>query len=147
MIEALDEVIHLIVQANRVLRDAGEQLAAVAGLTHSQRMVLQTMDGSRTMADIARILGLARQGVRRTADELVSEGLASYQPNPRHKRANLLELTPKGAAALQDIRNAQQKWIEHVALVTPQVEWIALKEPLEHLIAAVISGAPNQTDE
>jgi hypothetical protein len=37
---------------------------------------------------------LARQGVQRLADVLVRDGLAVYEPNPAHRRAKLLRLTP-----------------------------------------------------
>jgi DNA-binding MarR family transcriptional regulator len=38
--------------------------------------------GHLTVPSIARRLGITRQSVQRVADELVAEGLASFQPNP-----------------------------------------------------------------
>lgn len=63
-----------------------------------------------TVVQIASAWGLARQSVQRVADILVEEGFAEYRQNPRHRRSQLLTLTPKGRAALQKIQVAQQSW-------------------------------------
>jgi DNA-binding MarR family transcriptional regulator len=55
---------------------------------------------------IARRLGLTRQSVQRTADALVDEGLAAYEPNPDHQRSPLLILTDHGREVLRGINGA-----------------------------------------
>ncbi|MFC7330115.1 MarR family winged helix-turn-helix transcriptional regulator [Marinactinospora rubrisoli] len=47
-----------------------------------------------------------RQSVQRVADLLVEDGLARYRPDPAHQRAELLELTPTGRAALHRMEAA-----------------------------------------
>ncbi len=66
--------------------------------------------GRHTVADVARILGLARQSVQRVADLLESEGLIAYADHPRHRRAKLLVLTAAGQEVLAMIQAAQAKW-------------------------------------
>jgi DNA-binding MarR family transcriptional regulator len=56
-----------------------------------------------TVAGIARAMGMTRQGVQRTADLLVDQGLAEYLPNPAHRRAKLLRPTEDGYAAVRRI--------------------------------------------
>ena len=82
----------------------GEALARPSGLTGASWQVLAAV--LRTplpVADVAREIGVTRQSVQRVADLLVAQGLADYQPNPRHRRAKLLTTTsakPSAAATI-----------------------------------------------
>jgi len=82
----------------------GEVLARPSGLTGASWQVLAAV--LRTplpVADVAREIGVTRQSVQRVADLLVAQGLADYQPNPRHRRAKLLTATPAGRDAIYRI--------------------------------------------
>jgi len=48
-------------------------------------------------------MGITRQAVQRTANVLVSRGLAAYGDNPAHRRAKLVAITPEGRAAIAAI--------------------------------------------
>jgi DNA-binding MarR family transcriptional regulator len=63
-----------------------------------------------SVADAARTLGLARQGVQRIADLLEAEGLIAYRDNPAHQRAKLMTLTARGNAVLDEITARQAVW-------------------------------------
>src|SRR5262249_14455893 len=90
---------------------AGEALAKPAGQTLARWLVLEAVqDAPATVAQVARTLHLARQGVQRLADLLVRDGLAVYQDNPAHRRAKLPQLTPRGRATLRTILTAQATW-------------------------------------
>jgi DNA-binding MarR family transcriptional regulator len=52
------------------------------------------------VSGIAVQLGHTRQSVQRIADLLVEDQLALYRPNPAHRRAKILEITPGGLTAL-----------------------------------------------
>jgi len=97
------------------LTTAGDALAKPAGQSSARWQVLAAAR-HRTMsvAEIARTLGLARQGVQRLADVLEAEGLIAYCDNPRHQRARLVALTEKGAARLAKIEIAQAKWADAI---------------------------------
>jgi DNA-binding MarR family transcriptional regulator len=69
-------------------------------------------NGPASVAEVARVYGLARQSVQRTADTLVRDGLAVYEENPRHRRAKLLRLTPAGNSALDAMQVAQRAWAD-----------------------------------
>jgi DNA-binding MarR family transcriptional regulator len=58
---------------------------------------------------IARRLGVTRQSVQRTADAIVADGLATFEPNPDHKRSPLVSLTPRGLEALERINETGTK--------------------------------------
>jgi DNA-binding MarR family transcriptional regulator len=54
----------------------------------------------KTVPQIARRLGVTRQGVQRIADLLVGEGVATYEANPDHRSSPHLVLTERGRTAL-----------------------------------------------
>jgi DNA-binding MarR family transcriptional regulator len=82
----------------------GEELARPSGMTGASWQVLAAVLRSPLpVADVAREIGVTRQSVQRIADLLVVQGLADYQPNPRHRRAKLLTATPAGRGAIRRI--------------------------------------------
>ena len=91
----------------------GDALAKPSGQTSARWQVLAAAShANMSVADIGRILGLARQGVQRIADLLETEGLVRYEENPAHQRAKLLTLTPEGEATLHDIQLRQTVWAD-----------------------------------
>lgn len=48
-------------------------------------------------------LGTSRQAVQRIANELVDEGLAVFDENPRHRRSPFLRLSDEGRGVLETI--------------------------------------------
>ena len=94
----------------------GEGLARPAGLTASLWQVLATvLPRPRSVAEVAREIGVTRQGVQRLADVLVDRGLAEYQPNPAHRRAQLLAPTTAGREALRRIGPAHAGFADRLA--------------------------------
>jgi DNA-binding MarR family transcriptional regulator len=90
-----------------VFRRRGEEIAGLAGRTQAEWQMLSAIsDGARTVPQVARRLGLARQSVQRTADHLDSKSLVRFVSNPDHKRSTLVELTAAGRAALDKINAA-----------------------------------------
>ncbi len=95
------------------LNAAGDALAKPSGQTSARWQVLAAAShATMSVADIGRVLGLARQGVQRIADILETEGLVRYEENPAHQRAKLLMLTQAGEAALHDIQIRQAAWAD-----------------------------------
>src|ERR671925_1112102 len=111
--EAVSELIVLVFRLNGTLTAAGDALAEPAGQTSARWRVLAAVEhGPMTVAQIARAWSLARQSVQRVADLLAEDGLVSYEPNPKHRRANLVQLTASGRAALRTIQTAQRTWAD-----------------------------------
>jgi DNA-binding MarR family transcriptional regulator len=82
-----------------------------AGQTSARWQVLGAIDPEpRTVSQIARVMGLTRQSVQRTADRLQAEGLVSYVDNPAHRRAKLVALTTRGRSVLDGITQRQVVW-------------------------------------
>jgi DNA-binding MarR family transcriptional regulator len=133
-VSAADAALHTLFEANRLLREAGEKLASTAGQTHARRMVLQAAGEGTTVPDIARTLGLQRQGVQRIADELVAEGLGCYVDNPRHRVSKLFVVTDSGAAALSGIHRAHASWLDGIESEASGMDWRALGAALDELV-------------
>jgi DNA-binding MarR family transcriptional regulator len=105
---------HLVLEVFRLngrLLAAGDRMTRPAGQTSARWQVLGAIDpGPRTVSQIARVMGLTRQSVQRTADRLQSEGIVSYVDNPAHRRAKLVALTARGRSVLAGITRRQVVW-------------------------------------
>ena len=111
--DAFTTLLGQIIVLTRHFTSCGEALARPAGQTLARWLVLGTIqDAPATVAQVARSLHLARQGVQRLADVLVRDGLAVYQDNPAHRRAKLVRLTPQGRSTLRAIQAAQAAWAD-----------------------------------
>ena len=60
-------------------------------------------------------MGMTRQGVQRTVNELANAGLVSFADNPHHLRARLVLLTPAGQEAYAAAAARQAPWAEALA--------------------------------
>lgn len=111
--DAFSELVVLVFRLNGLLAAAGDALAEPAGQSTARWRVLAAIEHAPlTVSQIARLWGLARQSVQRVADVLAQEGLAAYEENPAHRRAQLLRLAPRGRSALRTIQAAQRVWAD-----------------------------------
>jgi DNA-binding MarR family transcriptional regulator len=137
----------LIIRLNGLLTAAGDRIAKPAGQTSARWQVLAAIeDGPATVADIARVLGLARQSVQRVADVLADDGLVVYEDNPRHRRAKLLRLTPPGRQALVEIQTAQREWADAIATNLPVAEVRRANALLERVLALLSAPVREKPD-
>jgi DNA-binding MarR family transcriptional regulator len=96
-------------------RRSGTRIAKRVGQTQARWQLLSVIsDGSRPVAQIARRLGLVRQSVQRTANQLVRLRLARYVENPDHRRSPLVRITDQGKRTLALITREAEK--SHVNL-------------------------------
>ena len=104
-----------VFRVNGLLLDAGDQLAYPAGLSSARWQVLGVVEhGPISVAHVARSMGLARQSVQQTADGLEQDGFITYAENPYHRRSKLMQLTPKGRTALDDVEQRRVVWAEAI---------------------------------
>jgi DNA-binding MarR family transcriptional regulator len=109
--DAFSALVTRVFRLNGLLAAEGESLARPAGQTTARWQLLAMVEnGPATVAQTARMLGLARQSVQRVADVLEDAGLVRYLDNPNHRRARLVELTETGRHALTEIQAAQRPW-------------------------------------
>lgn len=111
----LTDVVLTTFRLNARLMEAAQELGAHGGLTASWWQVLGgVLDQPRSVAGVARRMGMTRQGVQRVADLLVERGLAEYRPNPDHRRAKLLACTEAGYWAIRQISLVQHPWANRI---------------------------------
>ena len=142
--DAFTALLGQVIGLTRRFTTAGEALAKPAGQTLARWLVLETVqDAPATVAQIARTLQLARQGVQRLADLLVRDGLAAYENNPAHRRAKLLRITPPGHTALRTIQTAQAAWADTLGTKIGEAELRQASILLDQVLQAVGSHPPD----
>ncbi len=108
--EALTDLILTLFRVNNATLVWGDRLVRPFGLTSARWQIMGAIayaDRPRPVAWLARDLGANRQNVQRIVNELAREGLIRFEPNPHHKRAQLVALTAAGQSAYD---NAIAAW-------------------------------------
>jgi DNA-binding MarR family transcriptional regulator len=112
---AFAELVIEVFRLNGQLLQAGDELAKPVGLTSSRWQVLGVVEHApASVAHVAREMGLSRQSVQRTADLLAEDGLVEYADNPHHRRAKLVQMTPRGREALDYVKRRQADWTDRI---------------------------------
>lgn len=136
-----DEVALLVAdvyEAAGALRKSGEVIAASQGQTQARWQLLSVASGiPLTVAQAARRLGVARQGVQRLANDLANESLIAFRPNLDHRSSPLLELTPAGRRVLDGITVRAAEVHRRLAAGIPADEIAAARELLRRVIDEV----------
>jgi DNA-binding MarR family transcriptional regulator len=133
----------LVFRLNGLLLAAGDRMAEPTGQTSARWQVMGVIDHEPlTVSAVARVMGLRRQSVQRTADLLVADGVAEYLDNPADRRAKLLTLTRAGRRALRKIEAAQRVWANEHGEALGLESLLETEAALERVIAHL--GAPDR---
>lgn len=140
---ALTEMVLETFRLNGLFLEAAQELAVAGELTASWWQVIGgVLDAPRSVAEIARRMGMTRQGVQRVADLLVERGLAEYRENPAHRRAKLLAPTEAGFWAVRRISLVQHPWAERVGGEVGAADLKRALEVMRRLTAALEDPSP-----
>lgn len=121
-------------RVNGLMIAAGEGITRPIGQSSARWQVLGGLGyGPRTVADLARGIGHARQSVQRVADLLTAEGLVVHRDKPGDRRTTLLELTPAGQAVLGAIYQRQLDWSGRVTSGLAEAQLEALATALQQI--------------
>ena len=115
---ALSTLILDLFSLNNRLLAAGDRLVAKLGLTSARWQVLGTIvaaERPQPVAWLARDMGANRQNVQRIVNDLEKDGLIAFEPNPHHRRAQLVVLTSKGERTFEAAMRLQAPWINELA--------------------------------
>lgn len=116
--DALTDLVIDVFRLNGALLASGDALVADLGLTSARWQVLGAIAFSPVplpVAHIARNMGLTRQAVQRSVDEMRVDGLVRLDPNPHHRRASLVRMTEQGEAAYRAASLRQESWADALA--------------------------------
>ena len=115
---SLTDLILDVFRLNGALLASGDALVGDLGLTSARWQVLGAIALSPVplpVAHLARNMGLSRQAVQRSIDEMRSDGLVRLDPNPHHKRAMLVAMTERGETAFRAAMERQEVWADVLA--------------------------------
>ncbi|MDP2581243.1 MarR family transcriptional regulator [Shimia thalassica] len=116
--EAATALVMDVFRLNGRLQLAGDRLVSDLGLTSARWQILGAIayaDRPESVAWHARAMGVHRQGVQRIVNDLLKEGIVETRPNPHHKRAHLVVLTPKGKTLYEAAIAKQIPWINELS--------------------------------
>jgi DNA-binding MarR family transcriptional regulator len=115
---ALTDLILDLFSLNNRMITSGDRLVAGLGLTSARWQVLGTIiaaDRPQPVAWLARDMGANRQNVQRIVNDLEKEALVAFQPNPHHRRAQLVVLTDKGKHTYEAAMRLQVSWVNELS--------------------------------
>lgn len=114
-----DRLTDLILEVFRLygyVEQHGARLSTPHGQTTARWRVMGAAAREEgTVSQIARRIGLTRQGVQRTANALAADGLVKFADNPSHRRSPIVRLSSKGEKVLRALSAAQIAWSNAVA--------------------------------
>ena len=115
--EALTAVILETFRLNGALLAVGNKLTKPMGMTSARWQVIGAIHEHGqplTVSQIARRMGLARQGVQRIVNHLEAQDLVVLKPNLDHKRSPLVIISEMGQAVMSEIAEAQAAWVNEL---------------------------------
>jgi DNA-binding MarR family transcriptional regulator len=115
---ALTDMVLDLFRLNSLLLMMGDRLVGDLGLTSARWQVLGAIvsaDRPQPVAWIARDLGGNRQNVLRIVNDLHKEGFVDFEPNPHHKRAQLVIVTEKGRKTFERAMELWTPWANSLA--------------------------------
>jgi DNA-binding MarR family transcriptional regulator len=80
--------------------------------------------------------------VQRLADVLVAEGFATWEPNPRHRRAKLLSASPRAYDAIREVSTMQHPWSSAVGDAVGEAQIRRARRTLERVLEAIAENPP-----
>jgi len=139
--DAFQDVLLGIFQLHGRVLEAADAMSGGFGLTGARWQVMKVAARqAMTVSQIARRLGLKRQSVQRTVDQLAGQGIVELQPNLDHLRAGLVALSDEGRRILAALERRQQAWLARCLRGLSRAELERLAQSLGELAGRVESA-------
>ena len=128
------DLIELMEERNASLR----RKTRYAQATPAEAKLFATLrGGERSLSDLARVIGVSRQAVHRTAHRLASSGVVRVVGSEGDKREKIVQITAKGRA-VQKMAAANLEAVEaDLAEAVGREEVESLRHLLEEAVAAM----------
>ena len=144
--DALTGLILDLFRLNSLVLTAGDRLVAQLRLTSARWQILGAIvaaERAQPVAWLARDLGANRQNVQRIINDLHKLGLAGFEANPHHRRAQLVVVTDKGKQTFDAAMRLQAPWINGLS------EGLSMKDikAFHRVIAALREKLENNESE
>jgi GntR family transcriptional regulator, transcriptional repressor for pyruvate dehydrogenase complex len=110
----IDELLNAAFRLNGALLSARDKLGKDIGLSSALWQVMSEVARGTNLlsaAQIARRVGLTRQAVQRTVNELAAAGMVAFADDPDDRRSQLISMTVRGKEALALANDRQLEWM------------------------------------
>lgn len=124
------------------LRAVGDQVHRPLGISTAERSVMAGLArlGPQTVPEMARLRPVSRQHIQGLVNLLLDKGFVELSENPAHKRSHLVQLTPKGEAAMKEIDRTEKRLLEELVPRFAAEDLRATAEVLRALRTSFESG-------
>jgi DNA-binding MarR family transcriptional regulator len=136
------EIVLELFKLGGLLVNEGDQMGQEYGVTSARWKILGALflaGEPQTVPQIARRMGLTRQGVQRLVDAMHKDDLLLFSANPDHKRAKLIELSDLGKDIFIKLDEKQIGWASSRSSDIPQDELETALSVLKKISAAIDS--------
>ncbi|WP_374946049.1 MarR family winged helix-turn-helix transcriptional regulator [Agreia sp.] len=141
----IDELLFEIFRVNDRLLAVGDSTVREVGLTSARWLVLGAIalaESPITVAQIARNMGLSRQAVQRSTNEMAQSGLVAIVENPQRRGSKMIALTSTGTAAYETALELwRSEWTAAMEEVLTEEEILGTMRILRRLRGLVQSKA------
>jgi DNA-binding MarR family transcriptional regulator len=147
--DAATDVVLALFRANGLLLAAGHRLAEREGLTAARWQVLGAValaGRPLTVPQIARRMGLTRQAVQATVNQLHRDALVETSDNLDHRRSRLINLTELGRQKYAALDGQQITWINELSAGL-KISDLAATARLLHDLSDKLEKAPKPPKE
>ena len=145
--DAFQDVLLALFQLHGRVLEAADAMSGGFGLTGARWQVMKVAARqSLTVSQIARRLGLKRQSVQRTVDQLAARKLVELQPNVDHQRAGLVTLSVEGRRILAALESRQQARLGRCLRGLARTDLERLAESLGALTERVEAATAREPD-
>ena len=118
--KALTQFVLAVFRLNSALIASGDRMTKDLQLTSARWQIMGALAHEPlTASQIARNMGLYRQTVQPLVDALAADKLLEFIPNPNHRRARLIRMTPAGRAAYEEALARQISWSNDISRRLP----------------------------
>jgi DNA-binding MarR family transcriptional regulator len=109
-VRAFQRLVGAVFRLNGQLIRTAESLSADLDISTNRWQAIATIRAQPlTVSQIARRIGVSRQSARQTVLKLEQSGLVELQPNPDHRRSQLVALTEAGTEIMEILRERQSR--------------------------------------
>jgi DNA-binding MarR family transcriptional regulator len=123
--QVFTEIVLELFKLGGLLTNEGDQMGLEYGVTSARWKILGALflaGEPQTVPEIARRMGLTRQGVQRLVDAMHKDELLLFHKNPDHKRAKLIDLSDLGKDIFLKLDEKQTKWASSRSSEIPQAK-------------------------
>jgi DNA-binding MarR family transcriptional regulator len=136
------QIVWLVRRLFRALSETADNYLKEDDLTAADRAVMEFLypEERLSVPSIANKYRVSRQHVQVTVNRLRSVGLVRAEPNPQHKRSQLIRLSELGRETFAEIRNNEASVVQKLFADLDRQDIDATRRLLKSLLARCESG-------